>query len=175
MLTATLNDLERVAPAFLAQRSETVLPIDWEFVQNHFGITFPADYREYRSHYRHLLIDGFLTILGPVPGDEQGYVAATAEHLELFRGMADDDMTEGYTFHPEAGGLFPWGGSSEGDMFFWRMSGPDPDRWPSVVFSRNLDWWEHDGTMLSLVVGLIDGSVEHRGLPVQPRPNPPVD
>lgn len=56
-------------------------------------------------------------------------------------------------------------------MFLWRKSGPDPDRWPAVVFTRNSDWWECEGGAVSLVVGLIDGSVGHWGLPSRPGPN----
>ncbi|MEU4690916.1 hypothetical protein [Actinoplanes sp. NPDC023714] len=169
-----MADLERVAPAFLPHRSETVRPVDWDLVQERLGIIFPADYREYTSHYPPLLIDDFLVILGPAPGQEEGYLEATLERLDELRGLAEDDMTEDYTFHPEAGGLFPWGSSSEGDLFFWRTTGSDPDKWPTVVYTSNFDWWEHDGGALSLVVGLIDQSVPHAGLPPQPRPNPTV-
>ncbi|MEU4625638.1 hypothetical protein AB0G04_37405 [Actinoplanes sp. NPDC023801] len=169
-----LSDLERVAPAFLAHRSATVLPIDWELIGNHFGLTYPADYVAYRSHYTHLTIDDFMMITGPVPGQERGYIAGVEESLELVRDFAADDMTEGFQAYPEPGGVFPWGASNEGDMFFWRVNGPDPDAWTCVVSTRNGDWWEHDGGALSLVVGLIDGSVEHWGLPPQPRPDPPV-
>lgn len=170
----TLNDLERVAPALLSHRSETPRPIAWALLHNLLGITFPADYIEYFSHYPPLLIDGFMTVLGPTPGREDGYVAAISEKLEMMRSLADDDMTEDYKFHPEADGLFPWGASNEGDMFFWRMNGRNPDDWSSVVYTSNGDWWEHSGGTLSLLVGLIDGSVEHRGLPPQPGRNPTV-
>jgi hypothetical protein len=108
-------------------------------VQSCLGITFPADYVEYRGRYTHLLVDRFLTVTGPAPGDELAYVNGTVEHLQLVREMAADDMTEGYLPHPEVDGLFPWGESSEGDMFFWRVSGSDPNQWPSVVFTRNGD------------------------------------
>ena len=172
-MRVTLADLERVAPAFLPHRSEAVRPVDWDLIRNRLGIDYPADYREYASRYAPLLIDDFLVILGPTPGQEEGYIEATIEQLELVREYAADDETGNYTVHPEAGGLFPWGSSSEGDMFFWRTTGPDPDEWPVVVYA-NHDFWEHPGGALSLVVGLIDGSTEHRSLPPQPGPNPTV-
>jgi hypothetical protein len=173
MPAATVADLERVAPALLAHRSATARPVDWDLVRDRLGTALPADYLAFCRHYGHLTIDDFLSILGPLPGNEEGYLRAVHEQLDLLRSLADDDMTEDYTFYPEAGGLFPWGASNEGDMFFWRMSGPDPDEWPAVVYA-NHDWWEHDGGMVALLVGLIDGSVKHSGLPPQPGPNPTV-
>ncbi|MEU4426820.1 hypothetical protein AB0F81_39880 [Actinoplanes sp. NPDC024001] len=96
-----------------------------------------------------------------------------AEELDMLESL-DDEMPDHYTFHPDPGGLLLWGASNEDDMFFWRKSSPDPDQWPAVVFTRSSDWWEHEGGALSLVAGLIDGSVEHWGLPPRPGPNPTV-
>lgn len=169
-----LADLERVAPAFLPHRSETVRPIDWDLLHGRLGTVLPADYREYCSYYPPLTIDDFMNLLVVRPGREERWVEMQAEELDVVESLDDDDRPEHYTFHPDPGGLLLWGASNEGDMFFWRKSGPDPDQWPAVVFTRNRDWWEHEGGALSLVVGLIDGSVEHWGLPPQPGPNPTV-
>lgn len=170
----TLADLERVAPAFLPHRSETARPIDWDLLHGRLGTVLPADYREYCSYYPPLSIDDFMSLLVVRPGREERWVAMQAEELDVVKSLDDDEMPEHYTFHPDPGGLLLWGTSNEGDMFFWRNSGSDPDQWPAVVFTRNSDWWEHEGGALSLVVGLIDGSVEHWGLPPQPGPNPTV-
>jgi hypothetical protein len=171
----TLGDLERVAPALLPHRSATARPVDWQLLRTNLGITFPADYREYVDHYPALSYDDFMMIVVPEPGNESGYLRGAFETLQMMARLAERDMTEDYTFHPHEGGLFPWGESNEGDLFFWRMNGPDPDRWPAVVHTSNGDWWEHEGGLVSLMVGLIDGSVEHRGLPPEPGPNPTVD
>jgi hypothetical protein len=146
--------------------------VDWDVVRAALGIEFPADYLEYAGRYWGVSFDDFLTILAPKPGLESGYVESTSEIVEMIAGLAEDGMTEDYRFHPAENGLFPWGTSNQGDYFFWRTDGPDPDRWPAVVFTANGDWWEHPGGMLALVVGLIDGSVEHHGLPSRPGPNP---
>jgi hypothetical protein len=139
------------------------------------GFSFPADYQEYAGRYWALTFDDFIMIVAPKPGNESGYLRSMSETLEVMAGLAEDDLTESYAFHPAEHGLFPWGESERGDYFFWRKSGPDPDQWPAVVFTGNGDWWEHEGGMLSLLVGLIDGSVEHWGLPDLPGPNPTVD
>lgn len=171
----TLSDLERVAPALLPHRSATVRPLDWDLLQSTLGITFPADYREYADHYPDLTFDDFMHIVVADPGGENAFLGGVAETLEMMDSLAEDDMTHGYRFHPAEGGLLPWGESNQGDIFFWRKSGPDPDRWPAVVYTTNDDWWEHEGGMLALLVGLIDGSVAHKGLPPRPGPNPAVE
>jgi hypothetical protein len=95
--------------------------------------------------------------------------------LEEVADLSEDGLTEDYRFHPEPHGLFPWGVSNGGDRLFWRMTGPDPDRWPTVIGTREDFWWEHDGSMLALLVGFITGSIEPLGMRPELGPNPTVD
>ncbi|MBE1488334.1 SMI1/KNR4 family protein [Plantactinospora soyae] len=169
-----LSDLERVAPALLPHRSATVRPIDWELLQTTLGVALPTDYREFVDHYPPLHLDDVMILRVPEPGDEAAYVSGVFSLSEEFASLSEDGLTEDYTFHPAEGGLICWGGTDTGDYFFWRKDGPDPDRWPAVVSSSTSYWWEHDGGFLALIVGLIDGTVEHWGLPPQPGPNPTV-
>jgi len=170
----TLSDLERVAPALLPHRSDTVRPIDWEALHTALGVVLPADYRAFADRYPALSIDDVMILRVPEPGAESAYVSGVFSINEEMEGLAEDDMTEDYTFHPAEGGLICWGATDQGDYFFWRRNGPDPDRWPAVVFSSHVYWWEHEGGFLALLAGLIDGSVEHAGLPPEPGPNPTV-
>lgn len=170
----TLSDLERVAPALLPHRSATVRPIDWELLQTALGVALPADYREFAERYPALALDDTMVLRVPEPGAEQAYVSGVLSLSEEMESLAEDDMTEDYTFHPAPDGLICWGATNVGDYFFWRRNVPDADRWPTVVFSSTGFWWEHEGGFLALLVGLIDGSVEHRGLPPEPGPNPSI-
>jgi hypothetical protein len=166
----TLRSLERVAPALLPHRSATVLPIDWEFLQTALGVRLPTDFREFADHYPAVAIDDYLAIGVPEPGKENQYVSGLHNINDVIEGLIED-----YPLHPAEDGLIPWGSSNQGDLFFWHTNDPDPDRWPAVVYSSNGDVWEHDGGMLSLLVGLIDGSIEHWGLaPDAPGPNPSI-
>ena len=169
-----LGDLERVAPALLSHRSATVRPIDWEVLQTNLGAPLPADYRDFADRYPALWIDNVMILRVPDPGAESRFVSGVFSLSEEFADLAEDGMTEDYTFHPAEGGLICWGGTDTGDYFFWRKNGPDPDLWPAVVSSRRGYWWEHEGGFLALIVGLIDGSVEHDGLPPQPGRNPTI-
>jgi hypothetical protein len=171
----TLDDLERVAPRLLPHRSATGRPVDWELLQNTLGFVYPSDYREYVDRYPTLVFDDFMVIPVPEPGNESVYLGGMLGQIELMVGLAEDGGMEDYTFHPEEGGLFPWGGSFEGDSFFWRMSGPDPDQWPALVYTSLGGWWEYDGGMLAMVVGSITGSIDHFVESPRPGPNPTVE
>lgn len=139
------------------------------------GVGLPADYRELASYYPTLEIDGFLRITTPLPEKEQVFVQGVFRELEVLRDLQGDEMTEGYVAYPMPGGLIPWSESLSGDVFYWRVSSVDPDMWPVVVNSRNDELWEFPGGAIAFLVGLIDGSLDRRGLPsAVPRPNPSV-
>jgi hypothetical protein len=165
----SLSDLERVAPALLPHRSATVRPVDWAALHTELGVALPADYRAFADHYPPLWIDDALILRVPEPGAESAYVSGVFSLSEEVDGWSED-----YPVHPAEDGLICWGGTDTGDYFFWRRNGPDPGRWPAVVWTSRDLWWEHEGGFLSLLVGLIDGSVEHRGLTPQPGPNPSI-
>lgn len=169
---ASVEDLERVAPALLAHRRDAEPPIDWALIEERLGFGLPSDYREFVRRYPSVDFDDFLTVGGPRPGAEDGFVRSVLENMELVRDLAEEDpeLEDG----ERPGPAVMWGGSSSGDMFLWHVTGPEPDAWPALVFTRNSDWWEYTGGMLGLLAGLIDGSVECWGLPSKPGPNPTV-
>jgi hypothetical protein len=133
-------------------------------------VRLPADYRAFADRYPALSIDGVMILRVPDPGAESAYTSGLFSINEEMEGVTGD-----YTLHPAEDGLICWGATDQGDYFFWRRNGPDPDRWPAVVFTSRDYWWEHEGGFLSLLVGLIDGTVEHAGLPPQPGPNPTIE
>ena len=107
-----LSDLERVAPALLPYRAATVRPIDWAALQAALGVALPADYREFADRYPPLWIDGVMILRVPEPGDESTFVSGVFSIGEEMDSLAEDDMTEDYTFHPAEGGLICWGAST---------------------------------------------------------------
>ncbi|WP_107092071.1 MULTISPECIES: SMI1/KNR4 family protein [unclassified Streptomyces] len=131
------------------------------------GVRLPSDYREFVLAYPAIELDGFLRVFAPVPGLEEGFVDEIREELEILGDLYEsgDDLSGGYAPHPAENGLLPWGTSLSGDTFFWKVTADDGDRWPVVVGGRNGDWWEFEGGLIAFLVGLIDGTVERRGLP----------
>ncbi|EST21807.1 hypothetical protein N566_27030 [Streptomycetaceae bacterium MP113-05] len=171
-----VEQLEDVAPALARQRSPRPRQIDFELIAGRLGLPgFPSDYRPLADRYPPMEIDGFLRVWLPTPGDENGFAGHLLDELETVREMTEDDLTYGFDAHPAAGGLVPWGESLHGDAFFWRVRSGRPDEWPTVVGTRTQEWWEYPGGMVAFLAGLIDGTVERRGLPEDvPRRRPGV-
>lgn len=172
-----ITHLEQVIPGLASGRPSRVRAVDIQVIDRLLGVHLPADYREFILSYPAIEIDNFLRVPSPVVGDEEEFCDEIQEELEIMRDLyeAGDGLTGGYAPFPVANGLLPWGTSLSGDTFYWRVTGPDGDQWPVVVGGRNGDWWECEGGMIAFLVGLIDGSIERRGLPRDvPTRNPQV-
>ncbi|MCX4972031.1 SMI1/KNR4 family protein [Streptomyces sp. NBC_00620] len=170
-----VSDLERVVSELLSHRSPGPRGVNFEAISQILGVELPSDYRELADFYPTLEFDDFLRVPTPLPGQERAFGDGIFRELETLRDLQDDDMTEGYVAHPDPGGLIPWSESLSGDVFYWRISGGNSDDWPVVVNSRNDDWWEFQEGALAFLVGLIDGTIERRGLPDRiPGANPRV-
>ncbi|MEU3047299.1 SMI1/KNR4 family protein [Streptomyces sp. NPDC006984] len=161
----TVARLEEVVSGLRAHRPEQPRGIDFALVTQLLGTGLPSDFQELSRAYPTLEFDGFLRVPTPRPGGEEKYVDGLRYELEVLQDLVDEDMAEGYVGYPEPGGLLPWSESLSGDVFYWRTVGDDPDGWPVVVNSRNDEWWEFEGGALAFLVGLVDGTVERRGLP----------
>ncbi|GGT66593.1 hypothetical protein [Streptomyces purpureus] len=163
-----LHDLESVIPVLASHRTGGGRPIDFNLIHRSIDVELPSDYQEFSRSYPAIEIDEFLRIFSPVPGREEEFIQEIYEELEILKdlcGEGEDDLAGGNVPFPREGGLFPWGSSLSGDSFYWKVSSDNGDEWPVVVGGRNGDWWEFEGGMLAFLVGLIDGTVERRGLP----------
>lgn len=69
----------------------------------------------------------------------------------------------------EPNGLLPWGGSIDGDFFFWETS-ELIDRWPVVVIRRHSEEPErHDMPMTRFLAGVLGGQLKSPVFPVDYR------
>jgi hypothetical protein len=50
-----------------------------------------------------------------------------------------------FPFHPDPGGLVPWGSDEHGSKYCFLAAEPDPDQWRIVVSSECNDWFETAG------------------------------
>ena len=170
-----VSALEEVVGGLSAHRAPAPRGVNFTEITELLGVGLPSDFRELANSYPTLEFDGFWRIPLPNPNRERDFVAGVFRELEVLRDLQQDDMADGYVAHPDPGGLIPWSESLSGDVFYWRVTGGSPDDWPVVVNSRNLEWWEFSGGALAFLVGIIDGSIERRGLPGDvPGPNPTV-
>ncbi|SNT46026.1 hypothetical protein [Actinacidiphila glaucinigra] len=139
--------------------------INWELVSQLLGTTLPSDYTELIDWYPDLIISDFIAITRPGPGREERFVDSQREELEDLRGFRDEGWTGGHEVFPTPGGLLRWGGSDEGDGFYWRTAGGTPDEWTVVVGSRNGHWADLHCGLTEYLARLLSGQAEPHGLP----------
>ncbi|WP_405907038.1 SMI1/KNR4 family protein [Streptomyces sp. NBC_00828] len=167
--------MERAASALIPQRSNGLRGVNFGEISEMLSVDLPGDYKELANCYPTLEFDDFLRVPLPTPGRERVFVEGVFRELEILRDIQEAGMAEEYVAHPEPGGLIPWSESLSGDVFYWRVFGADPDGWPVVVNSRNDEWWEFPGGAIAFLVGIMDGTIEMRGLPPRtPGLNPRV-
>lgn len=109
--------------------------VDWPAAEARLGTRLPGDYRAFMAVYGGGSI-GELSILTPLPTAEGGWQTSIAEGTAQLRGLWDLD---GGVPGVEAGAerVLPWGSGCNANELGWLMSGPDPDRWPVVVWRRH--------------------------------------
>ncbi|MEU7167296.1 hypothetical protein AB0A70_22070 [Streptomyces morookaense] len=170
-----LNALESVVPDLGRQRPKAARDVDWEVIRQLLGVGLPSDYKELAGSYPAFGVDDFLCVHIPRIGGEESFCNGIREDLEMLTDLVDADMAHGYVAHPGPNGLVPCASSLSGDVFYWRVSGPDPDRWPIVVSGRDDDWWEFPGGLVAFLTAWLGGTMERHGLPRNvPSPEPRV-
>ncbi|WP_086799662.1 hypothetical protein [Streptomyces caniscabiei] len=124
-------------------------PVDWAQTEHHLGFPLPSDYRTWATTYPQLTIDGFLTVFHP--GAPPPNLLTAAEDLLAFdrelREVDPDDIP--YPLHPEPGGLYPWGTTTNSHRLHWY-----PARGHIVVIGRAGNW-EWPGTMTGFLTGIL--------------------
>ena len=160
-----LHELEEALPAIREHRVSGGRHIDWGYIEREVGTRFPADFMELSEAYPAFVLDEFLSIHIPGVGRESNFVNGIRRMLEALQSLRSDGMSHGYVPFPEANGLVPWGDSCDGDDFYWRTAGVDPDEWTILVSGRNDDWCEYRGTLTQYLAGLVSGRVVPDGLP----------
>ncbi|MFJ1796624.1 SMI1/KNR4 family protein [Kitasatospora griseola] len=157
-----IEDLERALPGLSRARRRAPLGINWEIVEEAIGIPLPVDYKELCEFYPRFEVFGFLRVARPLPGRESDWAKWTLEDLEDLRDSFDAELTE-YQPYPAPGGLIPWGASSSGDRYFWKI---DDGVAVSVVSgNRGDDFWEFPGEMTLFLGEWISGEIVPEGQP----------
>ncbi|MBY8860397.1 SMI1/KNR4 family protein [Nocardia sp. CA2R105] len=142
------------------------VPPPWDDIESACGVRLPSDYRDFIDYYGNGRV-GELYVLYPASRRINGEVRLTslidnARDLvanEVFDYDDDGNPLAGY---PEPGGLLQWGGSTNGDMFFWVTEGEDPDGWTVLAHLHGPGIWaRYDGNMADFLTGLVTGEYRY--------------
>lgn len=123
----------------------------WRSLSARLHIDLPADYVEFVNAYGPGWMDRFLEVYHP-EGPGRTFESNHAEVVDEFVVVPEEDL-DVIGFYPKVrNGLLPWGSSSSGDRFFFRLISDAPDQWPTVVYSRGLmEVYHFDGGFTDLL------------------------
>jgi hypothetical protein len=126
---------------------------DWEAITARLGSLLPADYRR--------LVDaGVAGRIGPVwlatPGGDLDLVDLPRRvYAEILVALAERGGMRG-PYHPEPGGLVPFGLHDDGSILFWNPLDADPDRWPvSMIDAGVRGMVNYRKTATAVLLGLL--------------------
>jgi len=166
--------LDRLARLLPPPPGEVAAP-PWERSRAEVGFDFPEDYRRFVDRYGagYVVSDSSSTefsIRAPQggerrPGESGGFRGFIDKHVTEDRPLfvfdgADEGYWGGivYPVYPDEGGVLTWGESDVGDVFFWLTEGSDPDKWPVVMWPRNLDEsFRFDGGIVDFLLAVFSG------------------
>lgn len=130
--------------------------VDWSAVESAYGVTFPADYKEFVSRFGNGTIEGRIATLIPVVTSNP-MVRRVGPLRDSLRSDPDWDRWAGprSELH-QLDRILVWGETDSADVLAWIVSGVDPDAWPLAVWARGeAAWAVHDCGMVEFLFRLL--------------------
>jgi hypothetical protein len=118
----------------VGEQAEAAPEHDWNTVQERLGTPLPADYRRFVDRFGAGTVGALRVFVPDVAAPEFdlfGLVERVGREAEVFRASTTPKF--GGPYHPQRGGLIPWGEMDGGLYFFWIPAGDDPDVWPVAI------------------------------------------
>lgn len=153
----------RLAAMLSVMGDESGDVVDWDTVEEFYGVSFPSDYKEFVFRFGGGTIEGSFGILVPVATDDS-MVRRVYRLPDPVRADLDVNRwagVEGPT--PRLEDVLIWGDTESADFVGWLTVGEDPESWPLAAYSRDSAAWSiHDMGMTEFLVGiLMDGFGEY--------------
>ncbi|MBL8795878.1 MAG: hypothetical protein JNM56_18380 [Planctomycetia bacterium] len=146
-MDAFLTELVRLVPP-PAQPTQAGSDAALAAVERELGLTFPTAYKWVIRHYGQGLWQGFWCILTPFAEERgqprpwfcprSGLVGGPAWCDTLRWSSREWPSLYPHPVYPEAGGLFPWAFTDNGDTLYWLTQG-EPDSWRTLFESDDPD------------------------------------
>ena len=125
--------------ALLTLMPPPVNPVDaeggWDAVEQEFDTRLPDDYKALVSAYGTGRFADSIVLASPFATADKFYNLATLLKRTHKIPKYKDEIEIGMSLplFPEKGGVLPFGWD-EGVDFFWRVNGPDPNRWTTCLY-----------------------------------------
>lgn len=130
----------------------------WEVIEADLETSLPQDYKDFARLYGSGYFMEFLGIHIPNTQNPNTRLEWQAQVVrDGFRTLTEEYCP--YPMWPDPGGLLPFGGTDDGDEFFWRMRGL-PDDWRVVIWDRGFGSFEElDCDLTDFLAGLATGEI----------------
>ncbi|MFJ9947294.1 hypothetical protein [Kitasatospora sp. NPDC091207] len=134
--------------------------VDWGEVAHRWVTPLPADYRDFVSVYGGGSINSSfsialpLKVASPDPLEFEALLDFEAV-IECGYELLDLDPADG----PALAGRISWAVDCSASQAFWDTTDPDPDRWTTLVLTRDGDWVAYDCGMADFLVGFLTGEI----------------
>ncbi|MFF0061190.1 SMI1/KNR4 family protein [Streptomyces sp. NPDC005279] len=127
----------------------------WAASERRLGVSLPLDYKAFMDLYGPGGIDEYLWLIRPMD--------STAVELDQLwslegrrRARSEAPDLYPYPFHPDSGGLIPWGSDEQGSAYYFLAAERKPEEWRIVVHSECNDWYETAGTFTDFLTRCFD-------------------
>jgi hypothetical protein len=107
---------------------------DWAVIEKQLGMRLPDDYRLIVESYGKGSFADFLNPIIPFP-DPANFLCRLKDSILRHERDLHAEYPDDFPFpvYPDAGGLFPWATTDNGDTLYWLTAG-EPDCWQVVVW-----------------------------------------
>jgi hypothetical protein len=130
------------------------------------GTRLPIDYVYFISSYGSGSINNFLCVFNPFSSNRYinlvSQIPAVLSALRELREKFPQDFPYPLYFEPD--GILPWGGSDDGDNYFWLTKG-SPDKWPVVTVPRHAEVELFDMPMSIFIARALSGQLQSGAIP----------
>ncbi|MFD7735614.1 SMI1/KNR4 family protein [Kitasatospora phosalacinea] len=140
--------------------------VDWPLAEAELGTALPEDFKLLCELYPSFGLGDFIGISGPASGHEESWAQSFRASLEDLEDLcAEAELAVPPRPYPAPGGLLPWAGSNQGDLFLWATDPAGPQEWTVTVASRSSVWWHYTGGAVQFLADLVTGAVKPWALP----------
>ncbi|WP_041741179.1 SMI1/KNR4 family protein [Collimonas fungivorans] len=131
-------------------------PGGWLEVERRLKTALPQDYKDYVEIFGSGTVSNFLWILNPFSANPnlnlEQQLKTQTDVLKDLRNYGEDVP---YRCFPQAGGIFPFALSDNGDVLHWLTNGLPAERTVVVNEARGPEWQHFDLSMADFVTGVL--------------------